>query len=247
MKYFITGTDTGVGKTVLSLLFMSYFIRNGENPFYLKPFQTGCVDASEPYSDARFICDNIEKAENKDPYKSVLYCFREPKAPYFAARSEKKNIDIEKTVSWINEKQSTYTPLIVEGAGGLFVPVTENTLIIDFIKKIDARPVLAAKAGLGTINSTLLAIEALKTRGYDNPAVVFIDQEETDPLMIKENIEAILMISGISVSGVIGKIDLFSEPARSSSDVIKAVVEKYDHVDSTSDAASFGSKGPNIP
>ena len=84
---FIVGTDTGVGKTVTSLLLMQYFYGLGKTPFYLKPFQTGCKDPYDKESDARFIYKNVRELQKKDPSDSVIYCFDKPKAPFFAARN----------------------------------------------------------------------------------------------------------------------------------------------------------------
>ncbi len=225
MRYFILGTDTGVGKTVLSLLFMSYFLKKGRSPFYLKPFQTGCTGPMSPDSDARFIYENIRGLASQNPGDSMLYCLKEPKAPYFAARSEGKTVDMEKAAAWIADKSRRHDPLIIEGAGGLLVPITQDSLMADLLEKTGARPVVAARAGLGTINHTLLTLEALKRRGHGNPAVVFIDKDETDPAMIRENMEGVQMMSGVSVAGVIGKLENFQAPTPTALEVIRAVVE----------------------
>lgn len=210
--FFIAGTDTGAGKTVLSLLFMHYFLMKGENPFYIKPFQTGCADPRSKGSDAQFIYDNIPSLRGRDPGDSVLYCFRQAKAPYFAARDENTTIDPEKFHGFIKEKQKHHTILIVEAAGGLFVPVTEKLMIIDLIQSVDAFPVVAARAGLGTINHTLLTLEALKHRGFDRPGLVFMDTENTDTRMIRENVEAVGNRIDARVAGVIGHLPDFSNP-----------------------------------
>jgi len=217
-RYFITGTDTGVGKTVLSLLMMQFFYERGHSPFYLKPVQTGCLDPYDKDSDAGFIYQNVKALKRKDPADSVIYCFRNPKAPFFAARDEgkEKDIDIKMIQSIVNEKARLFNPVIMEGAGGIFVPVDENTLMIDLIQMTASKPIIAARAGLGTINHTLLTLEALNRRGMTSQGVVFIDSGETptSPDMIRENIEAVEKASGVKVAGVIGPIDDFSSPKR---------------------------------
>lgn len=224
MNYFILGTDTGVGKTVLSLLFMKYFFIKGDNPFYFKPFQTGCTDPMSPDSDARFIYENIRELQGKDPAESVLYCFSQPKAPYFAAKNDNKTVDTRKVHSFIREKETAHKTLIIETAGGVFVPVARGCQIIDLIAEAKATPVIAARAGLGTINHTLLTIHALKMKGYEKPAVVFIDRENTDPAMIRENMDAVEQFSGIRVSGTIGYLSDFTHPTVASLDIIADVV-----------------------
>ncbi len=215
-KIFVVGTDTSVGKTVLSLLLMQFFYANGHMPFYLKPVQTGCSDPYDKDSDARFIYKHVKQLTNKDAADSVVYCFREPKAPYFASRNEGKHIDVTAIRDTLDKKSRIYSPVIIEAAGGLFVPVNENTLIIDLIKITGAQPIIAARAGLGTINHTLLTIEALHKRNIQPVGIVFIDAGEkpTPQDMISENIEAVEGFSGIKVAGVIGRIKDFSNPEK---------------------------------
>lgn len=247
MNYFILGTDTGVGKTVLSLLFMKYFFMKGETPFYIKPFQTGCTDPLSPESDARFIYANIPELGTADPSRSVVHCFSQPKAPYFAAQSDGKSIDTGKAPSFIREMSGRHQTLIIEGAGGVYVPVTRDFLVVDLIREVKAHPVVAARAGLGTINHTLLTLEALKARGYEKPGIVFIDSCGEDPVMVRENMEAVEMISGLNVSGVIGRLADFSRPPMDAFDVVSSVVKGAVQADSTSEAASRASKGLSNP
>jgi dethiobiotin synthetase len=211
---FVVGTDTGVGKTVLSLLLMQFFYARGDTPFYLKPVQTGCADPYDTDSDAGFIYRHIKSLRDKDPADSVVYCFKNPKAPLFAARDEKRTIDLSLIERVVTEKAVIHAPLVIEGAGGVLVPVTGNTCMADLISLIKGSPIIAARAGLGTINHTLLTIEALKFRGILPAGVVFIDsgEDSTPRKMIDENRSAIEKASGVKVAGVIGRIGDFSQP-----------------------------------
>ncbi|MBW1899941.1 MAG: dethiobiotin synthase [Deltaproteobacteria bacterium] len=220
-NFFIAGTDTGVGKTVLSLLIMRYFYRNGYTPFYLKPFQTGCDDPYDEESDAKFIYSNIDQLKEKDPAESVVCCCKNPKAPWFACRDMGKQADPEKVMKVLEEKSRGFCPVIIEAAGGLLVPVTENFLMIDMIKLSGAKIILAAKSGLGTINHTLLSIEALRKRDMAPAGIVFMDADgiTASVEVISENMEAVQQFSGIQVAGVINRIDDFFGPE-----------EKYDEI-----------------
>jgi dethiobiotin synthetase len=211
---FVVGTDTGVGKTVLALLMMQFFFARGYSPFYLKPVQTGCQDANDADSDARFIYRHVEPLKGKEPAESVIYCFNNPKAPLYAARDEGQSIDLSKIERVVSEKAKAHSPVILEGAGGVLVPVAGKKLIVDIISLVNGTPVIAARAGLGTINHTLLTIEALQERDLKPLGVVFIDagERETPLEMIKENKSAIERISGIKVAGVVGRIHDFSRP-----------------------------------
>lgn len=211
---FVVGTDTGVGKTVLSLALMQYLCARRHNPFYVKPVQTGCRDPYDTDSDAQFIYSYVNELQGKDGADSVIYCFREPKAPLFAARSEGKAVDMVFLVDEIKRRGSGYFPLLIEGAGGLFVPLAEGSMMIDLVAKTGAKPVIAARAGLGTINHTLLTVEALKHRGIEPLGIVLIDAEkqQTNAKMIEENRAFIEEASGVLVAGVIPRIKNFLQP-----------------------------------
>ncbi len=209
---YVVGTDTGVGKTVLSLLLMQFFLAQGRRPFYLKPLQTGCLDASDDASDAAFVYRHVASLRGRDPAESVVYCFRNPKAPFFAARDEGREIDLAHLQAVAAEKSRLHEPLILEAAGGLLVPVGQQTLMVDTIGFTGARVVLAARAGLGTINHTLLSVEALRARGLEPAGVVFLDAAGTAPDLMAENMAAVEHCSGISVAGAIGWIDDFDHP-----------------------------------
>ena len=227
--FYVVGTDTGVGKTVLSLLLMQFFYSKDFTPFYLKPAQTGCRNPYDTDSDAKFIYQNVKPLSGGDPADSVIYCFKNPKAPCFAARDEGKEIDFRIIQEVINKKKTLYSPIIIEAAGGLFVPVNKELLIIDTIKITKARPIIASRAGLGTINHTLLTVEALKGRGIKPAGIVLIDSGDasTHQDMISENIEAIEKISGIKVAGVIGKIIDFSNPDRDCFSPLERLFETF--------------------
>jgi dethiobiotin synthetase len=213
---FVTGTDTGVGKTVLSLLLMQFFYERGYAPFYLKPAQTGCRAPHDWDSDARFIYRHVQALAGQDPGDSVMYCLKNPKAPYFAARDEAREIDFAKIQAVVEAKSAVFSPLIIEGAGGLFVPVTAKLMVIDMIQMTGARPIIAARAGLGTINHTLLTVDALRRRGMEAAGIILLEggKEATPPNMIEENIAVIEKNAGLKVGGVIGKIDDFTNPPR---------------------------------
>jgi len=203
-----------VGKTVLSLLLMRYFLAHGHRPFYFKPFQTGCQAPCDSDSDAKFVYDHISALKAENPAQSVLYCFKNPKAPLFAARDAQCEIKVDRVCHMLHQKSLSHAPVLLEAAGGLLVPVTENVLMIDVVKITGAKPLLAARAGLGTINHTLLAVEALRYRGLQPAGIVFIDAIDppTPADLVRENREAVESFSGIAVAGVISKIHDFNNP-----------------------------------
>ena len=179
-RLFVVGTDTGVGKTVLALLLMQFFFAKGYSPFYLKPVQTGCEDANDADSDAKFIYNNVRPLTGKQPAESVIYCFKNPKAPLYAASDEGESIDLSKIERVVSQKAEAHSPVILEGAGGVLVPIVGMKLMADIISLVNGTPVIAARAGLGTINHTLLTIEALKKRRLKPIGIIFIDAGEKE-------------------------------------------------------------------
>lgn len=210
----VVGTDTGVGKSVVALMFMQLLHAKGYAPFYLKPFQTGCVDPYDTDSDAAFVYRHTPALNEKDLATSVIHCYPNPKAPYFAARDAGESIDPDNVRRVIEQKRTAHSPLIVEAAGGLLVPVSDDLLVVDMIPMINCRPLLVARAGLGTINHTLLSIEALRRRKTKPLGVVFVESGSApaDPDMVSENMEAVEKFSGIKVGGVIPVLSHFSVP-----------------------------------
>lgn len=222
---YVVGTDTGVGKTLLSLLLMQFFEVRGYRPFYLKPLQTGCQDAYDQDSDAAFVYRHVTSLRTQDPAESVIYCFRNPKAPFFAARDEGREIDLRRINEIVVEKRLRHNPLILEAAGGLLAPVKEATLMADTIKTTGARVLLAARAGLGTINHTLLSVEALRARNLEPAGIFFLDAVATPPDMIAENMEAVQQYSGIAVTGVIGRVHDFDHPPEECFSILKFLLQ----------------------
>ena len=147
-QFAICGTDTDIGKTLIS----SFFVR-GLNSFYWKPIQSGIESETDSQAVARLAKISKEKIINE------AYIFREPVSPHWAAE-----IDLKVVNSQLLNLPNVDGSLIVETAGGLMVPITRNYLQIDQIKKWNIPVILVCKSGLGTLNHTLLSIEALKNR-----------------------------------------------------------------------------------
>lgn len=141
MTIFITGTDTNVGKT-----FVSSWICYHTKASYWKPIQTGKRDAEE-----------LNKVAGCKIYEEA-YILNTPICPYSAAKKEGKTLDPKKIVKPSSER------LIIEGAGGVLVPIAPNYLMIDLIKQLEAPVLLIVKNRLGAINHACLTLEALRFR-----------------------------------------------------------------------------------
>ena len=157
-NYFVTGTDTGCGKTVVSSCLVKALDAD-----YWKPIQTGTIDGSID----KLIVQRLTGFE-EDRFHPSSYSFRQPLSPLEAASREKRKIIIEK----IKIPQSD-RPIIIEGAGGILVPITRKKFMVDLIAKLHLSVVLVCKTSLGTINHTLLSVEALRKRHINLVGIVF--------------------------------------------------------------------------
>lgn len=223
---FIAGTDTGVGKSVVALLIMQFLFAKGRRPFYMKLFQTGCDRPDDARGDARFIYDHTEALMGRDPGASVIFCHQLPRAPYYAAERAQERIDLDRVQKRVAEQRRAFSPLVMEGAGGLLVPVTEEKMVVDVIKALECRLLLVARAGLGTINHTLLSLEAARRRGIEPLGIVLVDagRPPAEQELVEENIDAIERFGGVAAASVIGRLDDFHHPPDSVYSVIDRIL-----------------------
>lgn len=154
--YFITGTDTDVGKTVVSAWMMLHLDAD-----YWKPTQSGLV----PPTDIDVIKMMTEMP--KDRFHPETYQLTHPLSPHESAKRDGIEIEMDQF-----EMPQTTRPLIVEGAGGLMVPLNKDSLVIDLIKQLGLPAILVCRSGLGTINHTLLSLEAMRARGLDIAGII---------------------------------------------------------------------------
>ena len=159
---FVTGTDTGVGKTVLSAALVLRF----PDASYWKPIQTGTDDDTaelKRLSGGRVLDRGVRLPD--------------PVSPHLAARRAGTTIQLE---SLLPNRESDEAAYIVEGAGGVLVPVNDSQMMIDLMSMLDLPVVVAARTTLGTINHTLLTLEALRARSLYIAGVVMIGERNPD-------------------------------------------------------------------
>jgi dethiobiotin synthetase len=153
---FITGTDTSVGKTIVTCGIALFLKEIGINVGVMKPISTGGI----PSQDAMFLKRIINIKDSINFINPI--CFKTPVAPYVAERLENKKIEIKKILNSYKKLLKLHDIILIEGIGGIFVPIKPNYFVIDLIKEFDTPTIVISRAGLGTINHTLLTINALK-------------------------------------------------------------------------------------
>jgi len=179
----VAGTDTDVGKTVASAV-----LTLGLKACYWKPIQTGSMADSD-----RLTVQTLTKLP-ENHFIPEYYSFPAPRAPYHAAALAHQKIDIQKLLLLPNPVPPSDI-LIIECAGGLMVPITQDVLQIDLIQQWQHPVILCTRTTLGTLNHTLLSIEALKHRAIPIYGLLFIG--EADP----QNEQTLVEYTGIRSLG----------------------------------------------
>src|SRR3990170_2880007 len=201
---FITGTDTGVGKTFVALGLINALKEKGFNVCPMKPVETGCRTKKGKLIPEDTM--NLIKASGIKEAVDVInpYRFKHPLAPSVAAELEGKLIKKEKIFSAYNYLSKKYDITIVEGAGGIMVPLYKKYLFLDFISDINLPIIIVSRPGLGTINHTLLTIEIAKSRGIKILGVIinYAGQIKND-ISVKTNPKIIESIGGIPLVGIV--------------------------------------------
>lgn len=188
MKIFITGISTDVGKTIASAI-----ITESLEADYWKPIQAGDLDNSDSHKITRYI-SNHKTIIHKNSYK-----LNTPASPHLAAAIDGLTIDINEII-----EPKTKNHLIIEGAGGIFVPLNNNDCIIDLIQS-DYKVIVVSQHYLGSINHTLLTIEALKNRNITIAGIIFNGNEN------KATEEIILNKTGVKHIGRINQEPYFDK------------------------------------
>ncbi|RKR10433.1 dethiobiotin synthetase [Flavobacterium sp. 90] len=171
MKIFVTGISTDVGKTIASSIIVESLEAD-----YWKPIQAGDLDNSDSHKIKSKISNQKSKIfEN-------AYKLNTPASPHLAAEIDEITIDLKEI-----KEPETENHLVIEGAGGIFVPLNETDTIVDLIKP-DYKVIVVSRHYLGSINHTLLTIEAIRNRGFEVAGIIFSGSENksTESLILNK-------------------------------------------------------------
>ncbi len=162
---FITGIGTGIGKTVVSAI-----LAEALQADYWKPIQAGYDQGT----DSEWVRDIL--SNNKSKVYPEVYRFKMPASPHLAAKEENRTISLEKIFSAFSQFVAPGRRLIMEGAGGLLVPLNDHELMIDLIRKLNAKVVLVSRHYLGSINHSLLTAQVCRQKSLRVKGWIFNDQ-----------------------------------------------------------------------
>ena len=183
---FVTGTDTGVGKTVVTGLLARFLKEKGYRVITQKWIETGCRNLNKP-----------------EPLKRP-YCYKFPASPHLAARREKRNIQEAKIKRSFKLLAKNFDFVIVEGIGGALVPFSKKRLVIDIAKDLNLPTIIVVANKLGAINHALLTIEAIRKKKMKIVGLVFNNlKSKENKIILKDNPQIVKAISREKILGIL--------------------------------------------
>ena len=187
---FVTGTDTGIGKTVVTCGLAAFCsLRKGLDVGVMKPLEAGLTLHGKDLLPWDAILLKEASGSHDDLSLINPYCFESPLAPETASQLEHVHVDLEMLDRIYNQLKASHDILFMEGAGGVLVPILKNFFYTDLMKRWGVRALVVARLGLGTINHTLLTCRYLQREGIPIAGVILNDNEGKKDLAARTNPE----------------------------------------------------------
>ena len=206
---FVTGTDTGVGKTAVTAGVLRALRRRGIDAVPMKPVETGAESADGAFR-SRDLAFCLQAAgllaTEEDLALMSPYCYGPASSPHLAGRLADRYADPSHILACAEELAARHECVLVEGAGGVMAPVDESNTMLDLMRKLALPVLLVARLRLGTINHCLLSFEALRSRGLDLLGVVFNEAEPgaaEEEYIQADNPVAVARFGGTEVLGIV--------------------------------------------
>lgn len=189
---FVTGTDSGVGKTIVTAAVVTAFRAQGVEAGVMKPIATGLAECTAGLSDPEWLVSATGLGDSPAPL--APYRFQISAAPLVAASRTGTTIDLDRITHSFQALLSNFDCVVVEGIGGVMVPLTRLHYVVDLINRMGLPALVVARTGLGSINHTLLTLDCLRSRGVPILGLVFNnpthppstpDESETIPTILR--------------------------------------------------------------
>ena len=200
---FLTGTDTGVGKTLVTSALVRCLTQRGIDVGVMKPIETGVSRSAKTQSDGARL---RRAAGSHDPMAEVCpYVFRLPVAPLSAARAEGTTVRMETIMRAFHALRQKHALVVVEGVGGVYAPITSSFNVSDLIYRMKLSAIVVGQSGLGGINHALLTLEALHRRNIPIVALVMNQRRpvltKTARLQEQSTVRLLRRLAGVPVVG----------------------------------------------
>jgi len=213
--FFVTGTDTGVGKTTIAAAIIRTALQKGLRSVGMKPVETGCRREGDTLipEDGTVLWHAADRVVALDDVVPVR--FAKPVAPLVAERLEGHTVDLARIHKMLDRLNEEFDTVVVEGAGGLFVPITDSSprrpyFMLDLARDIGFPLIIVARAGLGTLNHTLLSVKAAVNSGVDVAAVIVNQGEGHTDVSGETNLAMLRELLHVPVLGVFPRLRNFS-------------------------------------
>ena len=224
----VTGTDTDVGKTLVAGGLAGVLRQGGHRVGNMKPAETGCpiVGGKTVPRDALFV---QKMAGCQSPLGLVCpYQFREPLAPSVAAGREGVEIDPGRIIAAFETIRSAHDVTLVEGVGGFLVPIAKDFRVSDLAVRLDLPVLVIARLGLGTLNHTLLTLEAAERRGLRILGVVLNAATPPESIAEETNPDVLSSLTDVPLLGVLPPLSAMGDPEPDPRLLIEAVEKHLD-------------------
>ncbi|NPC91804.1 ATP-dependent dethiobiotin synthetase BioD [Bacillus sp. WMMC1349] len=205
---FITGTDTGVGKTIISCGIAALLKEKNIDVGVFKPFLSG-ISRNNSQSDTALLKQMSHTCLTDEEITPFEY--KEPLAPYVAAKQEGKMVSINEVINHWNKIKQQHDFFIVEGAGGIAVPLGEHYLVAHLIKALQLPVLIVARPDLGTINHTFLTVQYAKQLGLQIAGIVINGRSDRPNLDEKTNPNMIEKLCDVPIVGITPKLKILTE------------------------------------
>lgn len=208
-SYFITGVDTDIGKTFISIGLLLNEENKGKKVGYFKPFQSGAYIEEGGEGEKGILkapdVEELKKYSNIDSKYS--YLFKGEVSPHLASVIDKVDVDIKKVKKDFIDFSKNYDLTIVEGAGGLYCPAYHSKLFKDVIKELDLEIIIVTTVDLGRLNHTLMTIDCAKRNNIKIKGIIINKMPKNPYLSEKYFIEELKMFTDVEILGIIPKIE----------------------------------------
>jgi len=200
--YFITGTDTGVGKTAITAGISGSLRKAGVNVGVMKPIATGIPQKiGFKSADVEIIVGASNSKDPEDLINPVFFPI--PTSPYDATKLLSLSVDVSLILSSFTKLLSLHDVLLVEGIGGIMTPITKQFFIADMIKMMNIETIIVTRATLGTLNHTMLTYDACKERGIKVKGIIINNFDEKGSPVEKNAPTTLHEITGLDILGVV--------------------------------------------
>lgn len=199
---FVTGTDTGVGKTLVTGLLGRYLLEKGYTVITQKWIQTGSKGFPEDIDTHLRLMHRERQDVHSHLSQIAPFVFRFPSSPHLASELEKRPVRAHKIKQSFKLLSGKFDYVVVEGTGGALVPFNTRKLVIDIARELDLPVLIVAQNRLGAINHTLLTIEAIRRRKMRTIGIIFNSQKDkTEEIVLRDNPEIVRTLTKVDILG----------------------------------------------